>query len=164
MGMTTSQQTAARQLIERLRALGLTVATAESCTGGNIAHELTLVAGCSDVVQGGVVAYQNPVKERLLGVPARTLELNGAVSGPVVTHMAAGACRALESTCAVATSGIAGPGGAVPGKPVGTVWIAARCPHKGTVARRYQFDGTRAEIIGQATLTAMLLLQSLLDN
>lgn len=150
-------------LIESLRSQHLTLSTAESCTGGNIAHRLTLVAGCSDVYLGGVVSYSNEVKMRLLGVQATTLDAHGAVSREVVEEMAIGACRATGADCAVATSGIAGPGGAVPGKPVGTVWIAA-CVRDKVIAQLHHFDGARHEVIEGATEAALAMLMQLASD
>lgn len=153
--------TTASEILEKLRSLHLTLATAESCTGGNIAHTITEVAGCSDVYKGGVVSYCNEVKMNVLGVDEADLKREGAVSQPVVRQMAAGACHVCDADCAVSTSGIAGPGGAVPGKPVGTVWIAARTPDH-TVERRFQFEGDRTDVIRKATEVALSLLSSLL--
>lgn len=141
-------------LLETLRRRGLTLATAESCTGGCIAHRITEVAGCSDVYLGGVVSYCNAVKHSLLGVSEETLAAVGAVSREVVEQMAAGACRATGARCGVATSGIAGPGGAVPGKPVGTVWMAW-CADGRVTSRLYHFDGSRADVIRQAAAAAL---------
>lgn len=147
--------TPAEIVLERLRKRGLTLSTAESCTGGNIAHCITMIAGCSDVFAGGIVSYANEVKENVLGVPRDVLEANGAVSEPVVRAMAAGAMRATGTSAAVATSGIAGPSGAVEGKPVGTVWIATATP-EGIEARLYHFPGDRSRVIARATATALL--------
>lgn len=148
-------------LLEKLRQHGYTFATAESCTGGNIARTITEIAGCSDVMRGGVVAYCNEVKHSVLGVSNDSLRAYGAVSEAVVRQMAEGARRVLGADCAVATSGIAGPGGAVPGKPVGTVWIAASTPAR-TVAECRRFDGDRHAVIAQATAAALALLESIL--
>ena len=109
---------------DALRARSLTLATAESCTGGSIAAAITSMSGSSDIFKGGVVAYSNEIKERLLGVAHETLENYGAVSESVVREMALGAKSAIRCDCAVATSGIAGPSGGTPEKPVGTVWVA----------------------------------------
>jgi len=144
-------------LIEKLRAANLTVASAESCTGGNIAHAITLVPGCSDVMLGGVVSYANEIKAGLLGVSQADIDRYGAVSEPVVRQMAEGVCRATGALCSVATSGIAGPGGGSPDKPVGTVWIASHSP-EGTVARCYHLPGSRSRVIERATAEALLLL------
>lgn len=154
---------AAEKAIAAVRAAGLTLATAESCTGGNISHLITEVAGCSDVFRGAVVSYCNEVKQRVLGVPAEVLEANGAVSEPTVRAMAEGVARLLDAGCAVATSGIAGPGGAVSGKPVGTVWIAATVPGL-TVAEVCHFDGDRQAVISQASAEALSLLVRTLQN
>lgn len=150
-----------QRLLTRLQQLGLTVSTAESCTGGNIAHRLTLVPGASEAYSGSVVSYTNQVKSSLLGVPEETLRLYGAVSQNTVTAMAAGVCRAIGTDCAMATSGIAGPGGGTPAKPVGTVWIAARTPYR-EESRCFHFSGTRSEIINQATEAAISLLLGIL--
>ena len=152
----------ARALLTLLREKGLTLSTAESCTGGNIAHNITLIPGSSELFMGGIVSYSNDVKHRVLGVSEETLATYGAVSRPVVEQMAEGACRVCATDCAVATSGIAGPGGAGPGKPVGTVWIAARCRDI-TEARVFHFPGERAEVIDQATAAALYMLHSLID-
>lgn len=149
-------------LLARLRRRGYTLATAESCTGGNIAHAVTAVAGCSDVYLGGVVSYANEVKTDLLGVDPQAIAEHGVVSEAVVRAMAEGACRALGSDCAVSTSGIAGPGGATPGKPVGTVWMAAAV-HGRTEARLFHIAGDRAAVIEGATARALNLLNSMLD-
>ena len=109
-----------------LQEKGWMMGTAESCTGGNIAHQITQVAGCSTYFAGGIISYTNDVKMHVLGVSAADLEAYGAVSQPVVEQMVSGALRQLNCQCAVATSGIAGPGGGTTEKPVGTVWIAQR--------------------------------------
>ena len=114
------------QIVELLRSNGYTFATAESCTGGAIASAITRVAGCSDVMLGGVVAYHNDIKQTVLGVVEETLRLHGAVSESVVCEMVDGVSVKFGADCAVATSGIAGPGGATPDKPVGTVWVAVK--------------------------------------
>ncbi len=107
-----------------LQARNLTLATAESCTGGYLAHLITSVPGSSAYFRGSVIAYHNEVKTRLLGVRPATLEQHGAVSEPTVREMVAGALEMLGADLAVATSGIAGPDGGTPDKPVGTVWMA----------------------------------------
>lgn len=161
-------------LIQRLRAKGYTVASAESCTGGNIARRITAVAGCSDVYRGSVVSYANEVKEHILGVNGVTIEAHGVVSEEVVAQMAEGACKALGTDCAVATSGIAGPSGAtpervtsagiIPAKPVGTVCMAIAYPEAENMGARvvktftYHFPGTRDRVIDRASTTALTLL------
>lgn len=151
----------AQLLLHKLRNRRMSLATAESCTGGNIAHCITAIAGSSDTFRGSVVAYANEVKTALLGVSAQTLDTDGAVSRATVEQMTAGACRACQADCAIATSGIAGPGGATPDKPVGTVWIGARTPLD-HVERLFHFDGDRQAVIERATATALNLLGELL--
>ncbi|MHB1161159.1 MAG: CinA family protein [Chloroflexota bacterium] len=126
----------AEELGRRLRALGLTLATAESCTGGGIADAITDVAGSSDYFLGGVVAYANRVKEQLLGVGADLLATQGAVSEPVALQMAEGVRRLLGADLGVGITGIAGPGGGSAEKPVGLVYIAVAGP-EGQEVRRY---------------------------
>ncbi len=107
-----------------LKKQGKTIATAESCTGGHLAHTITSIPGCSAYFMGSIIAYSNEVKVRQLGVEATTLKEHGAVSEPTVIQMVKGVCQLLGTDMAIATSGIAGPGGGTPEKPVGTVWIA----------------------------------------
>lgn len=167
--IATEDLTPAEILLRRCRERGLKLATAESCTGGNIAHEITLIAGSSDVFAGSVVSYSNEVKMRVLGVGAETLEANGAVSLPVVREMAEGALRAIGAQVAVATSGIAGPGGGSEEKPVGTVCMAAAVvtPDGRTLCETetHHFPGNRRRVIEASTtrvlIKAIKLLRSL---
>ncbi len=147
-----------KEVGKRLRSMGKTVATAESCTGGYIAHLLTLAAGSSDYFKGGVVAYSNEVKEQLLGVDPATIRKKGAVSEAVVRQMAEGARKRLGTDYAVSVSGIAGPAGGTPEKPVGTVWIGVAGPER-TVARNYLFTSVREQNIVCAARQALELLQ-----
>jgi nicotinamide-nucleotide amidase len=133
-----------QQLDRLLRARGLTVATAESCTGGGLSDAITNVAGSSDYFLGGIVSYSNSAKERLLGVDPRLLAAHGAVSEPVALAMAEGACRALGAEVGIAVTGIAGPGGGSPEKPVGLVYIAVASPGAQEV-RRYLWKEGRVE-------------------
>ncbi len=149
--------TPAAALIDRLRAAQRTMSTAESCTGGNIAHCITSVAGSSDVYAGSVVSYSNSVKANVLSVSQADIDEHGAVSEQVVSQMAQGACRVLGTDCAVATSGIAGPGGGTPDKPVGTVWMAA-CVDGVTTTRLMRLPGDRQRVIQRATTEAILML------
>ena len=121
--MSTTE--AAKRLLALARARGLTIATAESCTGGLVAGALTDIAGSSDVVDRGFVTYSNAAKQSMLGVTALTLERTGAVSRETAEEMAQGALAHSDAALAVAITGIAGPGGATPGKPVGLVHFAA---------------------------------------
>ncbi|MDR1161729.1 MAG: CinA family nicotinamide mononucleotide deamidase-related protein [Tannerellaceae bacterium] len=146
---------------EALLAKRLTMGTAESCTGGRIASMLTSVPGSSRYFTGGIVSYSNEVKHRVLGVSHEDLARYGAVSQPVVEQMSLGALRVLGCDCAVSTSGIAGPDGGMPGKPVGTVWIAAA--YKGEVVSGcYHFAGIREMNIVRASNMALLMLLELI--
>ena len=135
------------ELVARMMvAAGRTLAAAESCTGGNIAAKLTALAGASEYFRGGVVAYSNEVKECALGVQHETLLRHGAVSEETVKEMAAGARVRLGADYAVATTGVAGPGGGTPEKPVGTVWIAV-ASKKDVHAELLHLTGRRAQIV-----------------
>ena len=151
------------QLGGLLRSKGLLMGTAESCTGGRIANVVALVAGSSDYFVGGVVSYSNEVKHNVLGVSDDSLRLHGAVSREVVEQMAQGAIRTLGCDCSVATSGVAGPGGGSPEKPVGTVWIAAALKEQ-VVSHCYHFGTVRAENIQSAADTALTMLLELLQK
>ncbi len=148
---------------ELLRNLGLTLSTAESCTGGNIAALLTSIPGSSAYFKGGVVAYANDVKNEILGVSIDTLRLYGAVSEETVVAMVKGAMKCMKSDCAVATSGIAGPGGGTVEKPVGTVWIAAGYKDEIITYKQEKNEG-RKENIRKATENALRLLLELLGK
>lgn len=139
-----------------LRARGLTLATAESCTGGALAAAITATAGASDYFPGGIVAYSAARKAALLGVPRAIIDGEGVVSAACATAMARGARAACAADLALATTGIAGPGGAEPGKPVGTVHYALAFPG-GEAARHAVFPGDRAAVIAAATVAALRL-------
>ncbi|WP_285906658.1 CinA family protein [Pseudodesulfovibrio pelocollis] len=145
---------AVTELGENLRANGSLLATAESCTGGLLASTLTDTPGSSDWFAGSVVAYANPVKEKLLGVDPALLREHGAVSEPVVLAMARGVLAAVGADVSVSISGIAGPTGGTPDKPVGTVWMAWAWP-SGTRSRLYTFTGTREAVKAQAVMAAL---------
>lgn len=142
---------------------GLTLATAESCTGGLIGHLITTAAGASAYYRGGIIAYDNTVKLALLQVPGEVLEQHGAVSAPVAEAMAAGVRGACGSDIGVATTGIAGPGGGSPAKPVGLVYIATSSPFGSHVAP-YQFTGDRDEIRRAAAQTALQCVVALVSG
>ena len=147
-------------LADALRARGWRMAAAESCTGGLIAAACTAVAGSSDWFERGFVTYSNAAKQELLGVPEALIAAHGAVSEEVARSMAQGALRHAPVDLAVAVTGIAGPGGAVPGKPVGTVWLAWATT-AGAHAERLQLDGDRAAVRAatvQAALRRLLAL------
>lgn len=145
----------AEKLVAALVERSLTIATAESCTGGAVSQAITSVAGCSAVMRGAVVAYHNDVKNAVLGVSFETLEAVGAVSEEVVRLMVCGVSRLMKTDCAIATSGVAGPGGGTPEKPVGTVWMAVKA---GDVvkARKLQLqDAGRLQNVANSTHEAL---------
>ena len=144
-------------LARRLTAAGLTVAAAESLTGGRVAAELTRRPGSSAYFRGAVVAYANEVKTDLLGVPEAVLAEYGAVSEACARAMAEGVRRRLGADLAVATTGIAGPDGGSPAKPVGLVWLAVAGP-QGVQAAEHRFTGNRREVTAAATAEALILL------
>jgi PncC family amidohydrolase len=143
-----------RILIERK----LTIAVAESCTGGLVGHRLTNVAGSSAYFLGGIIAYAYDVKEHLLGVRHNTLYEHGAVSEETVREMARGARQALRADIGVAVTGIAGPGGGLPGKPVGTVWIGLSTRDV-ELAQKFLWEADR---VGNKELSAQAVLEMLL--
>lgn len=145
-------------VLDLCRAHGITVAVAESCTGGLLGARLTAIPGSSDVVRGGVIAYHDDIKRSVLSVPANLLREHGAVSEPVVRAMAAGARELTGSDAALAITGIAGPGGGSEEKPVGTVWIALDLRGEAE-SRRFMMIGDRAEIRHRAAQAAMEMLR-----
>jgi nicotinamide-nucleotide amidase len=148
---------------ELLRKQRLTLSTAESCTGGSIADRLTDVPGSSDYFQGGAIAYSNELKKSLLGVTEAVLRKFGAVSSEAVIQMAKGAQEHFGSDCALATSGIAGPGGGSEAKPVGLVYVGLATPKK-TEAAEFHFIGTRRMIKVQTAVHALDLLRRRLQD
>ncbi|HEX6992822.1 MAG TPA: CinA family protein [Gammaproteobacteria bacterium] len=144
----------AERLGAALRARSWTLAAAESCTGGWIAKAVTDIPGSSEWFVAGYVVYSNDAKVRMLGVPPATIAAHGAVSEPVVVALATHARRDSGADLAVAVSGIAGPGGGTPEKPVGTVWFAWADPD-GTRAERRRFDGDRASVRRQSVAFAL---------
>jgi nicotinamide-nucleotide amidase len=131
---------------------------AESCTGGFISQQITLVPGSSDYYRGSVTAYSNDIKKNILGVSLKSITQYGAVSSEVAKEMANGALKALNADIALATTGIAGPGGGTPQKPVGTVWIAIANTEK-VVATKYVFGNNRERNIIRSGQTALQLLR-----
>jgi PncC family amidohydrolase len=148
---------------EKLRARGLRLALAESCTGGLIGHRVTNVPGSSTYYMGSVTAYAYEAKVRLLGVSWATLEEHGAVSPETVMEMARGARRALAADVGVSVSGIAGPGGGTPEKPVGLVCLGLSAPD-GDWAREAHFKGDRVAVKEQAAESALQFLVDYLDG
>lgn len=143
-----------RQLGLALRRRGWSLATAESCTGGWVAKCLTDVAGSSEYFERGFVSYSNAAKSQQLGVPTEVLDEHGAVSEAVAGAMASGARVRSGAQCAVAVSGVAGPGGGTPEKPVGLVWFAWATPN-GVEVESQHFDGDRASVRRAATAAAL---------
>ena len=161
--VSMENQTIAEVLGALLQERELTVACAESCTGGNIAHRITQIPGSSSYFLGSVVSYSNDVKANVLNVARSDISSYGAVSKEVVEAMATGVSKLMKSDCAIATSGIAGPDGGTPLKPVGTVWIAAKYGDK-TVSECVHFSGERNAVIESATNHGMVMLINLLRN
>ncbi len=155
----TLHSVAGRLLLKK----GATVGTAESCTGGKIASLITSCAGSSAYFKGSIVAYDNSLKTAILGVPTETITSNGAVSRQVVEAMAEGARRVLQTDYAVATSGIAGPGGGTPDKPVGTVWMATAGP-EGVYSELLSTTGDRERIIERSAANALNMLRLQLQS
>ena len=153
----------AELVLELMRERGLTLVTAESCTGGLVGGRLTDVPGSSDVFLGGAVAYSDDAKESQLGVPPALLVQHGAVSAEVAAAMAHGACERLGADVAVAVTGIAGPGGGTAEKPVGLVYVHAAGP-MGERQLRLDFPGDRATIRGRATVSALHTVRRLLTE
>ncbi len=150
-------------MLAALRAGRQRLGVAESCTGGLVAKRITDVAGASDTFIGGVVAYADVIKTAALKVPLETLQAHGAVSEETVRAMAEGAQRLFSAEASIAVTGIAGPGGGTPEKPVGTVWLAARV-HTDTRAVRRVFPGDRDEIRLRSAQASLDLLRRLLAH
>lgn len=147
------------QLGDLLRARGLKLAAAESCTGGLIADRITDVPGSSEYFVGGIVAYAYEAKVAMLGVSWDTLHAHGAVSQETVLEMARGARKALDTDIGISVSGIAGPGGGLPDKPVGTTWFGLSTPNR-EWARKFIWDGDRR---GNKVLSANFAIQFVID-
>lgn len=147
----------AAQVGEALRSKGWYIATAESCTGGLLSSWLTDVPGSSDYVLGGIVAYSNEAKCKLLGVREETIEKHGAVSAACVRELAQGAQKHFGAAISVAITGIAGPGGATPAKPVGLTYIGA-ARGRDIIVERHNFPGNRADVKRAATQAALKLI------
>ena len=146
-----------QEVFELLRQRHLTFASAESCTGGNIAHRITLIPGSSEVFRGAAVTYATPTKTKVLGVPAGVIEQHTVVSQQVVEAMAQGVRALMEADFGVATTGVAGPGGGTEASPVGTVWIGV-ASKDGVISKCFNFGNHRERVIRRATLTAYEML------
>ena len=147
-----------RTVFDLLNKRGMTFASAESCTGGNIAHVITLIPGSSEVFKGTAVTYATSMKTKVLGVPAEMIEKYGVVSQQVVEKMATGVRDLMEADFGVATTGIAGPTGGTEENPVGTVWIGLATP-SGVFSKRFNFGKDRENIINRATIAAYEMLR-----
>lgn len=152
-----------QEVFDLLMKQGMTFASAESCTGGNIAHQITLIAGSSNIFKGTAVTYATLMKTKILGVPMETIEKYTVVSQQVVEGMATGVRNLMEADFGVATTGVAGPGGGSALTPVGTVWIGVASKN-GVVSHCYHFKGNRVEVINEATFAAYeMLKQQIID-
>lgn len=153
------------EIFDTLSERGRTLAVAESCTGGGLGAALTAVPGSSNVFVGGVIAYANSVKVDLLGVSLSVLETRGAVSSETAAAMVTGVRRATGADWGVAITGIAGPGGGDPGRPVGTVWICASGPAvESTRCERHLFTGDRERIRSSSVRAALELLSRMIGE
>lgn len=161
--LSYEDKTISQILGEKLIESELTISTAESCTGGNIAHRIVQTVGSSAYFLGSVVSYSNEIKAAILHVERKQIDRFGAVSRQVVESMANGVCKLMRTDCSIATSGIAGPNGGTPTKPVGTVWIAVKC-HDVLVSECRYFPGDRNDVIESATNYGMVMLYNLLRN
>jgi nicotinamide-nucleotide amidase len=149
-------------VLEKCRSLGLKLAVAESCTGGMLGERITNIPGSSDVFLGGVIAYHNDIKKSELGVREEDLQRYGAVSEQVALQMASGIREKTGADVGVSVTGIAGPGGATPDKPVGLIWISV---HTGEAkARRFHVGGDRAEIRQRAAQAALEMVRRALSK
>lgn len=157
MLLDAENEALAAEVLERARNTGATLGTAESCTGGLVAATLTAIPGSSEVVRGGVVSYWAEVKRDVLGVPEDVIETFGVVSEQCARAMAEGAARVLGCDYTVSTTGIAGPGGAEPGKPVGTVCFGLHTP-QGDRTLTTSRESSRDEVRSLAVRTALRLL------
>lgn len=161
--VTTEDKSLSQVLGELLLENELTVSSAESCTGGNIAHKIVQRSGSSAYFMGSVVSYSNDVKAEVLGVSRSDIGRHGAVSREVEEQMALGAARLMRTDCAIATTGIAGPEGGSPFKPVGTVWFAVKYGER-VVSECIRFEGGRDQVIESATNHGLVMLINLLRN
>lgn len=161
--VTTDDRTLPEVLGQLLSERELSISCAESCTGGNIAHRITEVAGSSAYFLGSVVSYANYVKTKVLKVPHTAIDTHGAVSREVAEAMVKGVAELMRTDCAISTTGIAGPDGGTRFKPVGTVWISAKYG-KTVVSECQHFSGSRQEVIESATNHGMYMLINLLRN
>lgn len=161
--MSVETKVISREINDLMWQQGATLSTAESCTAGNVAAAITSIPGSSQFYKGGVVGYSNEVKINLLHVKPETLETYGAVSEETIVEMIKGVMDSLKTDYAVATSGVAGPGGGSPEKPVGTIWIAAGNANK-IITQKLEGDEGREVNVARATHSVLQLLHDLLTN
>lgn len=157
------QESSEERIKEMLISMGSWLAVAESCTGGLVSHRITNIPGASACFRGGVIAYANEVKVALLGVRQLTLDRYGAVSEQTVREMARGVRKILSADFGLAVSGVAGPGGGTPEKPVGTMWIGLNTEGE-EISQGFQFQGDRLQIKEQAAQAALDLLVRYLES
>ena len=150
----------AQALLAACRAKGIVLATAESCTGGLIAAALTAIAGSSDVVDRGFITYSNEAKNELVGVPMQLIQAHGAVSDEVALAMAEGALARSRATAAISVTGVAGPGGGSPEKPVGLVWFGLAWKGRPIVSERKFVPGNRTEVRTAAVAHAFAMIKA----
>ena len=162
--MSVETKTLSKEISEIFWREGFTLATAESCTAGNVAAIITAVPGSSRFYKGGIIAYANEVKRELLHVNVETLDAFGAVSEETVKEMVNGAMQTLNTDYAIATSGIAGPAGGTPDKPVGTIWVAAGNKENVITAKLTEDDGREKNIQAATTKALQLLLELCQDK
>ena len=153
----------AKEVGERLRSKTLTISVAESCTGGKVGDLLTNVSGSSDYFMGGVISYSNRAKAELLGVNEKSLATEGAVSDKVARQMASGVRKSLHTKIGVGITGIAGPLGGTPSKPVGLVYIAVSS-EKSTVSAKNLFKGSRTQIKNQSADRALEMIKEFVSK
>ena len=154
----------AQSIEKMLLSNGWSIATAESCTGGGIAAALTAIPGSSACVKGGIVAYSEEIKKRLLGVSAETLQTFGVVSRQTVEEMARGAMKSMISDFSVATSGVAGPSGGTEETPVGTIWVAVSSPSQMVTHCIRSYNEGREENVQNAVLVALEMVRKVVEN
>jgi nicotinamide-nucleotide amidase len=152
-----------KAILNQMEKKGRTLSVAESCTGGYISHLFTLHPGSSKVFLGGAVTYSNQLKEKILGVKKETLDLFGAVSEETAREMVEGALRNFQSDYAIAVTGIAGPDGGTPEKPVGTIWVAVANINK-TIAKKLTFGNKRLQNIERSAISALNMLNTLINE
>lgn len=159
-----SQTALAEKLVTLARERNVTFGTAESCTGGLISAAVTDISGASAVFYGGIVSYDNSIKQKLLGVKEETLASVGAVSAETAEQMSVGAVEALSVDFAVSVTGIAGPGGGTPTKPVGLVYISTASKNGVIAVKEKHFDGNREEVRRKTVETALCMLISAIEQ